>query len=367
MHHKILVIDDEQDFADNLADILEDAGFEVQKAYSGQNALEIAPEFKPDLILSDISMPQMDGYQLFEEMKKNEITFNTPFVFLSGMGDPIALRKGMDLGADDYLPKMLDAPKIIKSIEVRLNKHKKETGFYEKNLLNIKKVVATTLPHELRSPLNSILGFAQLIRTRYDEFSREEINSMLGDIENSGYKLLHLINNYNFYNRLVNNPETIKESGTSNTVYSSIILDSVPYEIAANYQRVENLTLKIENAVIDITSECFKKLVEELCDNSFKFSRPNTEVIVETSIEDDYYVISFIDDGIEITEDQFVKIGVFEQFDRNKNEQQGTGMGLAIVSKIVEIWNGKLGMLTEEGGRTTFKAYLPLSSNQNLI
>jgi K+-sensing histidine kinase KdpD len=187
---------------------------------------------------------------------------------------------------------------------------------------------------------------------------------MIGNIENSGKKLLRLITNYNFYNRLVNIPESFFNSGKQHVVYSTMILDSIPYEIASHYDRVKDLKMEVENATIKITNECFTKLVEELTDNAFKFSQNNTNVTIKAEIKSDKYVIQFIDEGVEFSEEQFMGIGAFEQFGRDHKEQQGTGMGLAIVSQIVKLWNGKLELTTKPGGITIFQVTLETSDEE---
>ncbi len=358
---KLLIIDDDVHFLDNLADILIYRNYDVKKARNGNDGLTIAKEFLPDLILCDVSMPELDGYQLLEKLKKNNTTFNIPFIFLTGKADTTELRHGMELGADDYLTKPVKTPELLRAIETRLDKHQKETGYYENRLLNIKKVVSTTLPHELRSPLNIILGFSQLISSHYDDFDKTEILGMLGNIENSGKKLLRLITNYNFYNRLVNVPESFLNSGKQNVIYSSMILDAIPQEIAARYERINDLKMEAANASVKITNECFIKLVEELTDNAFKFSPKDTPVTIKSIITEDKYILQFIDKGTEINEEQFLKIGAFEQFGRDEKEQQGAGMGLAIVSQIVNLWNGKLEITTKPDGITIFQITLPLS------
>lgn len=362
---KLLIIDDEEIYLDSLRDILEYQGkYNVEVAYNGEDAIKKATSFLPDLIVCDVGMPNMDGYQILEELKKNETTVNIPFIFLTGRADKQDQRKGMNLGADDYLTKPFTADEILAAIKARLKKHIKETKVYEGKIHNIKKVVSATLPHELRSPLSTILGFTQLIRTRFDSFTKGEILVMLNDVEVSGKRLLRLISNYIFYNRLVNNPETFFQTNHTPVIYSSMILDTIPYEIASKYERTEDLTVKIANADIIITNECFNKLVEELTDNAFKFSKKGGSVEILTEIVDNHYKISFVDEGIEMTSEDFKKIGVFEQFQRDTLEQQGSGMGLAIVSQIIELFKGRFEFIAEPGGRTTFNVFLPLAKDK---
>ncbi len=361
---KILVVDDEKIFVENLAQVVEHRGYDVRMTRSGREAVKLAKEFKPDLILCDVSMDDMSGYQVLEELKKDETTFNIPFIFLTGKAEPIDIRKGMGLGADDYITKPFSIDDLFRAIEVRLKKQKKVSGFYESKILDIKKVVLKTLPHELRSPLNAILGYTQLIIARYDDFKKHEIVAMLGEVENSGRKLLRLITNYNFYNSLVTSPETMLNSGKENVIYSSMILDTLPREIASRYNRSDDLKMNVVNTNLAISNDCFSKLVEELTDNAFKFSSEGTTVEIKSSVKDNMFILEFIDTGEEMTKEEFIKIGAFEQFGREEKEQQGMGMGLAIVSQIMKLWKGQLKFTTKPGGITIFSVSIPVSDRE---
>lgn len=119
---KILVIEDNQEVRDNIAEILELANYLVFRAENGKEGIVIAMQELPDLILCDIMMPVLDGYGMLHLMKKNDSLCNTPFVFMSAKADRIDVRKGMDLGADDYLTKPFDETELLNAIETRLKK-----------------------------------------------------------------------------------------------------------------------------------------------------------------------------------------------------------------------------------------------------
>ncbi|OQP48932.1 response regulator [Niastella populi] len=119
---KILVIEDNHEVRDNIAEILELANYLVFRAENGKEGIVIAMQEFPDLILCDIMMPVLDGYGFLHLMKKNDSLCNTPFIFMSAKADRIDVRKGMDLGADDYLTKPFDETELLNAIETRLKK-----------------------------------------------------------------------------------------------------------------------------------------------------------------------------------------------------------------------------------------------------
>lgn len=119
---KILVIEDNAGIRENIAEILELANYKVFTAEDGKTGIEIALHEKPDLILCDVIMPQLDGYGVLHLMHKNPAIRNTPFIFMSARTDRAEMRKGMDLGADDYITKPIEKTELLQAIECRLQR-----------------------------------------------------------------------------------------------------------------------------------------------------------------------------------------------------------------------------------------------------
>ncbi|MBA6151408.1 response regulator [Gelidibacter maritimus] len=120
---KILLIEDNQDVRENTADILELEGYEVASAENGKVGIEHAKQLMPDVIVCDIMMPELDGYDVLEELNKNAQTSSIPFIFLTAKTEKIDMRKGMNLGADDYLTKPFTEKELLEAIQSRLKRH----------------------------------------------------------------------------------------------------------------------------------------------------------------------------------------------------------------------------------------------------
>lgn len=122
---KILLIEDNDDLRENTAEILTLANYTVFTADNGKIGVEIALKELPDIIICDIMMPILDGYGTLHLLSKNPITVNIPFIFLTAKADQIDFRKGMEMGADDYITKPFDDIQLLNAIEVRLKKKMK--------------------------------------------------------------------------------------------------------------------------------------------------------------------------------------------------------------------------------------------------
>jgi two-component system LytT family response regulator len=122
---KILILEDDETVRLPLIDLLEAENYTVIAAPDGKQGVELARREKPDLIVSDIMMPEMDGYAVFEALQKDPITAVIPFIFLSAKTDPSDIRVGLGLGADDYLTKPFEQEDLLDSIQTRLNKYQR--------------------------------------------------------------------------------------------------------------------------------------------------------------------------------------------------------------------------------------------------
>ena len=120
---RLLVIDDHDDIRENIAEILALAGYEVFTAPNGKRGVEIALKEKPELVICDIMMPELDGYGVLHLLRKNEATLETPFIFLTAKTERADFRKGMEMGADDYITKPFDDIELLNAIEIRLKKN----------------------------------------------------------------------------------------------------------------------------------------------------------------------------------------------------------------------------------------------------
>ena len=128
---KILLIEDNPDVRENTFEILELAGYEVKTAANGKIGVDLAQKERPDLIVCDIMMPELDGYGVLHILSKKSETANIPFIFLTAKTEKADIRKGMNLGADDYLTKPFDDTDLLNAIEARLRKNAMHHKLYE--------------------------------------------------------------------------------------------------------------------------------------------------------------------------------------------------------------------------------------------
>ncbi len=155
---KVLCVEDEQEIRENIAEILRDEGFEVFEAGNGKKGFEVFLQAKPDIVVSDIMMPELDGYGLLKLIRENKNARNNtvPFIFLTALGQKDSVVKGVELSANDYLVKPIDFELMIAKIKEKTANFIKVQERHERNIQNLKSQVSVVLPTELLNYLDVI-------------------------------------------------------------------------------------------------------------------------------------------------------------------------------------------------------------------
>ena len=356
---KILIVEDENPLAEEFADWLQFEDYEVLLAHDGKAGLEIALRELPDLIISDIMMPIMSGTQLLYALRAHEVSKMTPFIFLTALSEREHVRNGMILGADDYVSKPVRREELLKAIETRLKRYADTEEYASKSLSSLRHNIISHLPHELRTPLNSIIGFGSLLSDLAEGLSSEEVSEMGKAILQGGTRLHRLIENYLLFIQI--DLQTGLEAGSIEAERLEAVCFDAAFALALNYNRKNELKLQIQPASITISEVFLRKVLHEIIDNAFRFSESPAQVGIQGEIIDDNtYQIVVHDSGIGINPAYIKKIGAFMQFDRDKNEQQGSGLGLVICQRMLEIAGGSLDVKSEIGQWTKVILKIPL-------
>ncbi len=353
----ILVVEDSVDVLKNILQLLQIKGYSAIGAKNGVMGLKLAREHLPDLIISDIMMPELDGYDFLQEIRNDPYTSNIPFVFLTAKADRNAMRKGMVSGADDYVGKPFKAKELFETIETRLDRKHKQDSFLNEIYQNISKYI----PHELRTPLVSIMGFTDMMIDDID-CKREERIEMLKSIKQSSKRLYTTLEKFMMYAEI----ETLCKDTKNMRNYLEQVTDSAELVIrmtieerAARDNFQNRFDIDLQDASIKMSTEHFKILINELIENAIKFSKEGSKIDVFSQVEDSFYKIRVKNTGRGMSTEQIAKISPFIQHERNLYEQNGNGLGLATVKKIVELYETQMNIDSEPGQYTSVEIKIP--------
>lgn len=345
---KILVVEDETDIRESLLDLLSMKGFEVYTATNGKEGLFMATTLKPELIVSDIMMPEMNGLELLEIIQKNNELANTPFVFLTARAEHVNLREGMNLGADDYLTKPVKNQELLDVINRRLAKSENIKKSIEEEYKDILNKLNSTAQHEFNTPLNGILGFANLLKTR-SNITKQEMEKFADIIETSGMRLQATLDNMVLYREL--KTKTFKNT-VENFIFDEDLICSITQVLALKYKREADVEIKPFHSIkINGSLKSLQKILHEVIDNSFKFSHKGDRVIIETVLNNHQHLIQISDNGRGMKDEDIRNVDAFLQFETQMYEQQGLGLGLYLSKELAKMnkWSLNLYRGMEKG------------------
>jgi signal transduction histidine kinase len=353
---RILVIDDEKWLREMVHMAMAQKGFDVIEAENGAVGIDKARKELPDLILCDVNMEKVDGYQTLSSLRNEPATAAIPFILMTGLADNAGLRHGMELGADDYLPKPFTIDELFAAVEARLKKTQALRQEAEKTLADLRDNISLMLPHELRTPLNGILAYGEILAAEAGTLPANEVAEMGQVIHDSGKRLERLIENFLIYAQIellgadVQKVSALRQKQTQSP--AKLVEERA-------LRRAGDLELDRADQPVPMSEDYLAKIADELVQNAFKFSDPGTRVSVTLSGLPNWVMLSVTDQGRGFSTEDITKVGAYMQFDRKIQEQQGLGLGLVIAKRLTELHGGTLSIQSERGNSTTVTVKLP--------
>lgn len=343
---KILVVDDDPALVDMVEDALS-RQYEVFTALNGTKALQLAHSVKPDLVLCDVYLPHMDGYEILMQLRGGTNTAFIPVVFMTANGDHDTMRRAMGLGAEDFLTKPFTMPDLLQVVETQLQKQQLRQQRFDRTLADLRDNISMSLPHEMRTAIMVVQGYTALLMQ--DTPPESSSYGMLNEVQKNVDRLVRLSEKYLWYVR--SQWRLSSRERSSITQATASLLGDVAIKTARLADRLDDLQIQLEDCTVHAPSEHLIRAFQEIVENAFKFSSRHSPVQIRAACEGDYYRIRVQDQGRGMTPEQIHAIGAFMQFERQRYEQQGTGLGLVIASQIIEQLNGQF-IITSNGPDT---------------
>lgn len=353
--NKILLVDDEINLRETISELLIHENYIVKTAANGQEALNILDSWIPDLIISDIMMPIMDGNMFHQLIKENIELSSIPFIFMTAMNGENQMRKYLTKGADDFITKPFKIDELIEIVKNKIERFNKIKNAYS----NIYTGNKTSFLHEINTPLNGILAPIDLLIENKD-IEKEDVLKFYEAIKISGERLNRTMQNIMLYQNVKSNILKF-EANSYAPIFDSFL--KVKNKIFKVYEYQEKrITYAIDKADIKISQKNLCFILFELIDNALKFSAHNKIVLVSGSkYNQEFYELIIKDFGIGFSENELTRIGATQQFNREQQEQQGLGLGLFLSRIIIKKNKGVFSISSIEKKGTTIKILLPLN------
>jgi len=368
---KILVVEDNEDMLNGIRDILEISGYQVITALDGQEALGHMQQHRPDLVVSDIMMPQLDGYELFSAVRANPKWLRVPFIFLTAKDQRLDVRLGKQLGADDYLTKPFEPEDLVVAVEAKLERAASLQAATDAEMSQLKQNILKAFSHEFRTPLTYIRGYLDLIlEDGLDQLSLEELDDFLQGMRRGSARLSRLVDDLIFLVTLETG-EAVSRFYSEQMYFTglrSLVEIVVHQKMPLARQRNVDLQLDIPEPLpgVEIHVDFIRDVLERLIDNGVKFSHTSQgHVLVSATASEKWVRIAVKDNGIGISAEELPQLFKrMHQINRAQLEQSGLGVGLAIAKGIAEIHGGRVDVESEVGEGSTFTLVLPVAQEE---
>jgi len=374
----LLVVDDIPANVSLLLEFLTHAGFKVLVAKEGKAAIKKAEYAHPDLILLDVMMPGMNGFEVCKTLKSNEKTKDIPIIFMTALSDTVDKVNGFSLGAVDYITKPIQHEEVLARVTTHLKLRKlqqqlqQELQFRQEYSVKLEKqnmelnAFARTVAHDLKNPLSGIIGLNERLKEMCsnDTGDKESLTTYLQLIGESGHKMLDIINALLLLARASEQDEVKKQPLDMSRIVAQVIEKRLVYMIR-DFQGQIRLPETWPTAL------GYAPWIEEVwanyLSNGLKYGGrpPYLELGADTPVEG---TVRFWvrDNGPGLSKEAQSKL--FTPFMRlHQNHADGHGLGLSIVRQVVEKLGGEVGVESAEGEGSVFYFTLALSESTGII
>ena len=369
----ILVVDDEPDNFDVIETLLSEQNYQLHYAANGKSAIASLEAFQPDLILMDVMMPEMDGIEVCKWIKASELWQTVPIIMVTALSSKTDMANCLNAGADDFISKP------INSIELRARVHSmlrikqqydniqtlshiqaNTINILESTLNELRGTLASRMSHELNTPLNGIIGTIAMLKEDIESMDIAEIHEMLGWADESARRLESLTKKFLIYLELEVSPSRQESFKVAHTKFSRDMIESSLKSYVKDLKRSDDLQFDLKEAEIALSDRYLLTILHELVDNAVKFSTAGKMIKISSQVAENMFNLSVKDLGRGMTNEQINRIDAFVQFERKNYEQQGIGLGLRVVKKIVELAGGNFSITSIYQQETTVYISLPL-------
>lgn len=364
--YKILIVDDVMSNVLLLKVLLTNEKFAIATASNGRQALEQVEKENPDLVLLDVMMPDMSGFEVAQHLKSNPQTAEIPIIFLTALNSTADIVKGFQVGANDFISKPFNKLELIIRVthQISLVAAKRlilsKTEELQRTIAGRDKLYSV-IAHDLRSPMGSIkMVLNMLILNLPAEKIGIEMYELLTMANQTTEDVFSLLDNLLKW--------TKSQIGKLNVVYQDVDLVEVTdgvieiFSMVASLKKIRIHEMKPEKMMVNADIDMLKTVVRNLLSNAIKFSKENSEVLVKMEEVDGMAVVSVQDYGCGISEEGQKKLlhtdTHFSTF--GTNNEEGSGLGLLLCKDFVVKNGGKLWFTSKEGEGSIFSFSIPV-------
>lgn len=382
---RILLVEDDASMLEGMHDLffmpslLESTGLdfdiEVMTAENGKEALAVMADHTPDLIVSDIMMPVMDGFQFLAAVHENPDWIHIPFIFLTAKGNKQEILEGQIRGANLYITKPFVSAELLELIKSQLDKSFQRQLTRKQDVMDLKKGILQILNHEFRTPLTYVTAYYEMLADSLNRVpANENFRDYLRGIQAGCIRLTKLIEDFIYVIDLRTGTfqSEFQKNAHPITNVNAIVQMAIEANEAQAAQKGIPLHFVPAAALPPVygDEDALQNVFERLLNNAIKFTSDKAvtgkQITVSTGVQANELFVTFQDEGMGFPRHIESQIfDLFFQYNRSLLEQQGAGMGLTIAKGLVDLHNGRIQVESQEDKGSTFTVVLPIYNSEN--
>jgi two-component system, sensor histidine kinase and response regulator len=368
----ILLVDDNLTNLKVLLECLEKSAFETLIAQSGESALRQVKYAQPDLILLDVMMPGIDGFETCRRLKEDSSTRDIPVIFMTALSEAVDKVTGFEAGGVDYITKPFQHEDVLARVKTHLTIRSLQQQLQDQNTLleeknrQLKELNAakdkffSIIGHDLKSPFAALLGLTRAITEDGIEFSQEEIREVMEHLQSSTENLYTLLENLLSWARLQSGrmefrPWHVKLADIVKQNLDLFHLNSQQKQIELDSSVAEELSVYVDKNMIDT-------VVRNLVSNALKFTHAGGRIEISAEQDEDFVEVAVSDTGTGIPEEDLPRLFRIDVKYKNSGTagEEGTGLGLILCKDLIEKHGGGIRVESEVGEGSVFRFTLPV-------
>jgi len=351
----ILVVDDNQENLKLISNLLRQEAYKLALALNGKEALIILQEIKVDLILLDVMMPEMNGYELCEIIKSKTELKNIPIIFITALNDTQSIVKGFEYGGVDYINKPFRDKELIARVKTHL--HLKESLKMLEETIRSKDRLHSIIAHDLRSPLGSIQMLLEALKSiKMDE---ETFSQLVDNLSKSTRETSDLLENLLYWSKT--------QIGELNPAPCELNLKFLidesldGFKSNAHRKKIELKNRSIDGLTVYADQFMLRTVLRNMISNAIKFTSQGGTIEINSIHKGNQVIIRIIDNGIGINKDTLHTIFSQKKYitTLGTDKEKGSGLGLKLCYDFIQLMNGEITVESQVGEGSTFNIILP--------
>ncbi|TVQ26065.1 MAG: hybrid sensor histidine kinase/response regulator [Spirochaetaceae bacterium] len=358
---RLLIVDDNSANLGVLYNHLDRKGYRVLVAQDGKAVIPLVEDETPDLILLDVMLPDISGFEICRRLKENPVTRDVPVIFISALASTEDKIEGFRAGGVDYITKPFQQDEVLARVEAHLTIKKQREMLAELNAT--KDRFFSIIAHDLRGPFTGFLGASRLLEESAEELDIETLRKIASELHRSAGRGVALLENLLKWAML---QQQLLMPRPAPVHLHSVVETAVDLFSSAAEQKGVTLTCDVHpshvaRADVDMISSAFRNLIN----NAVKFTPPGGAVSVASRREGDSVCVAVADTGVWVSEEDLPYLFRSDRKVQRKGTggESGTGLGLVLVAEYVERNAGRIDVETVPGTGTTFTVHLPAESS----